>query len=383
MLYPTIGKYNQAIISNNGSCLVNLSNFTFEAARNSPFKVFSFGSGANAVVFKIRREGNIFGLRCFLNDSSSRIDRAKIISKHLSQVNSFWKIDYQFLESEIVVESIPYPVILMSWSSGRDLNSWVGLNLGQSHRLSNLQERLMEMLLDLESNNIGHGDIQCGNILIEDNGAKIVLKLIDYDGMYVPALSHLNSIENGRPEFQHPKRRLTHFAPRIDRFPILIMITALEILKYDQSFWQSPLLNGFNSLDNLLFSSKDFSNVKTSKLFLRARSLNSASINFYLDQIEKALGTEVLDVTLPKLYKGQISTESEERIGDSNLKVDEILITSNVPAAVIFGIKSIGTTPLKISKSLYSQKELIVSNGKGKLKRVCFSSNDNSIHVEL
>lgn len=381
MSFPSIGEYNQTIISKNGRCLRELNEAIFVPVRTSPIKVYAFGSGANAVVFKANYHNITYGIRCFLNNDSDRVTRAKSISKYLESVNASWKIDYRFLENEIIVNGKSHPLIQMSWSSGKDLNSWIGNNLNNNDRLGQLQKKIVELSKSLESNNIGHGDIQSGNLLVEEIGSIIDLKLIDYDGMYIPSLSHLNAIENGRAEFQHPSRKLIHFKPTIDRFSFIVILTALELLKHDKTLWRSPLQNGFNSLDNLLFSAKDFKQPNSSELFCRARSINSNAVNFYLDQLNTAISSDVSIVNEPLLFQ-QTSAPIKDPIPDV-VPAGLIRIETDVPAIVLNGFSALGQTPIELNKSAYIGKELNISNGRGGLKKVLIKSTDSLIRVQF
>jgi NADPH-dependent 7-cyano-7-deazaguanine reductase QueF-like protein len=384
MSFPSIGEYNQTIISKNGSCLRELSGAVFVPVRTSPIKVYTFGSGANAVVFKANYHNRTYGLRCFLNNDSDRVIRSKSISKYLESINTSWKIDYRFLENEIIVQGKSYPIIQMSWSSGKDLNTWIGHNLNETEKLNQLQRKIVELSKSLEDNNIGHGDIQCGNLLVEEIGSILTLKLIDYDGMYIPSLSHLNAIENGRAEFQHPSRSLIHFRPSIDRFSFLVIITAIELLKHDKSLWRSPLQNGFNSLDNLLFSAKDFKNYHSSELFRRARNLNSNAVNFYINQLTTAINSDISRVNEPSLFQNQGSRQLPD-VGPPPRTVPSglIRIESNVPSVVLNGLRPLGQTPIELDKNAFTGKELNVSNGRGSIKKVTIRITDSIVKVEF
>jgi hypothetical protein len=382
MSFPSIGEYNQTIISKNGRCLRELSEAVFVPVRTSPIKVYAFGSGANAVVFKANYHNRTYGFRCFLNNDSDRVTRAKSISKYLENVNASWKIDYRFLENEIIVQGKSYPLIQMSWSAGKDLNTWIGHNLNETEKLNQLQKKIVELSKSLEENNIGHGDIQCGNLLVEEIGSILTLKLIDYDGMYIPSLSHLNAIENGRAEFQHPSRNLIHFRPTIDRFSFLVIITAIELIKHDKSLWQSPLQNGFNSLDNLLFSAKDFKNNHSSELFRRARNLNSNAVNFYINQITTAINSDISRVNEPSLYQGSILAP-DVKPHPQTVSPGLIRIESDVPAVVLNGLRPLGQTPIELDKNAFTGKELNVSNGRGAIKKIIIRSTDSLVKVEF
>jgi hypothetical protein len=68
---------------------------------------------------------------------------------------------------------------------------------------------------------IAHGDLQHGNIILvpgkKDNS--LMLKLIDYDGMFIPPLAGSPKGEVGHAAYQHPERlRTGAFHTEVDRF---------------------------------------------------------------------------------------------------------------------------------------------------------------------
>ena len=104
----------------------------------------------------------------------------------------------------------------MEWINGLLLNEYISKYLSHNQVLSALQEQLISISRNLEENNIGHGDFQCGNIIVTGSFTDLEIRLIDYDGMYTPYLKGQASLENGRSEFQHPDRSYTPFNQRID-----------------------------------------------------------------------------------------------------------------------------------------------------------------------
>ena len=71
------------------------------------------------------------------------------------------------------------------------------------------------MLADLERLGWSHGDLQHGNILVARDDT---IRLLDYDGMFVPALAGKGKTEDGHRHYQHPERRNQKFGPSLDRF---------------------------------------------------------------------------------------------------------------------------------------------------------------------
>lgn len=62
-----------------------------------------------------------------------------------------------------------------------------------------------------------YGDLKSDNILVMDDGT---LVLVDYDGMYAPAMKGQKARELGSPDFWHPARIGNDFDEHIDDFPL-------------------------------------------------------------------------------------------------------------------------------------------------------------------
>ena len=108
----------------------------------------------------------------------------------------------------------------------------------------------------------------------QDHGA-LALRLIDYDGMYVPALADTPSGELGHPAYQHPQRlREGTYNAEVDRFSHLAIYTAIRCLMIGRGqLWQR-----FNNGDNLLFREADFKQPATSDLFGALWELRDADV---------------------------------------------------------------------------------------------------------
>ena len=101
-----------------------------------------------------------------------------------------------------------YPILKMGWVEGEPLNLYVEKNLTHASLLRDLDREFAKMVRDLRRFFIAHGDLQHGNVLVV-NGK---LKLVDYDGMFVPDLDGLPSHELGHPNYQHPARSASDFS---------------------------------------------------------------------------------------------------------------------------------------------------------------------------
>lgn len=394
--FPTIGDYNQLIQQKGGNAFMFLRSISFIPSRTAPIKVFLFGSGAYAAVFKGSINSSNYAIRCFLTAEDETIRRYKIICDHLKSIQSEWKTDCEFLDNEIQFNGKLYPVLKMEWLNGGLINQFVSKNISENNVLNELQKKLVAISYNLEKNKVGHGDLQCGNIIITGTSANFQIKLIDYDGMYVPDLVYKRAIEKGRSEFQHPKRTFNNFNPEMDRFSFWVFITALEALKIDKTLWREVMQGGFNTLDNFLFTVQDFLNPNQSPLFNRLYKLNSSVLNFYLDKLKSLCFGDYHSITKPELF-GQTSTYRNDLSRESNtfnptnietvdktISINKYKIISNISSASVLTstFQKLGFTPLEIEKSQFEGKVILISNGKD-TKRIILNSHQNLIEVNF
>jgi hypothetical protein len=395
--YPSISEYNQLIQKKGGNAFSTLSGLSFIPSRTSPIKVYLFGSGAFAAVFKGSINGSNYAIRCFLTAEVETINRYKTICDYLNGIHESWKTECEFIENEISINNNFYPILKMEWLNGLLINQFVSNHLSDNNFLTELQEKLLAISNDLEKQQIGHGDIQCGNIIITGKSSNFQVKLIDFDGMYVPALTNTKSIEKGRSEFQHPKRRLNHFNPEMDRFSFWVMITALEALKLDKTLWLEVMKGGFNTLDNFLFTIQDFLNPNQSKLFNRLYNLNSNRLNFYLDKLKYFCESDYSSIQKPVLsttnsdrsksiqHENQkyVQSNKSNRIFYTTISEDKYKIITNrgIASVLTSTFQKIGATPLEIDKKRYRGRVIIVSNGK-ETKRITLKSQ-NLIEIKF
>ena len=396
--YPTIGEYNQLIQKKGGNAFRSLYGISLIPSRTTPIKVYLFGSGAFAAVFKGSLHGTNFAIRCFLTAEDETINRYKIICDYLNDIPASWKTKCEFIENELSINGNSYPILKMEWLNGLLINQFVSNNLSDNNVLTELQNKLVAVSNDLEKYKIGHGDLQCGNIIITGTSSNFQVKLIDYDGMYVPALANKKSIEKGRSEFQHPKRTMYNFSPEMDRFSFWVMITALEALKFDKTLWREVMQGGFNTLDNFLFTIQDFLNPSQSGLFNRLYKLNSSSLNFYLETLKWLCNSEITVIPQPALHGNSskssksIPSEHQKYVPDNSNSqtIDKTvsnnkykIITNNGSASVLTSsFQKLGTTPLELDKDTYEGKLILISNGK-ETKRITLNSHQNLIEIKF
>ena len=226
-------------------------------------------TGGFASVYQLNYNGRKWAVRCFLREFQDHQRRYEAISHHLKACNLRYKVDFVLQPRGIRVHGQWYPILKMEWVDGKPLNTHVESILQDRHALQALAHSWSALVKELSIHQIAHGDLQHGNVLVA-NGS---FKLIDYDGMYVPALRGLGSHEEGHPAYQHPRRSNHDFGPYLDNFAALAIYVALAALREQPDLWSA-----FDNGDNFLFRRDDFLNPSTSQVFAALQRLRDPAV---------------------------------------------------------------------------------------------------------
>ena len=140
--YPLISEY-EIEIRKFGSGILKLGDkYEFIPCRTTPIKIFNYGSGAFAGVFKVKNTstGIEYALRCFLNGGNlQNINRSFQIAEYISQLNVPFLCKSRSLSEAINIKGTYYPAILMEWVYGRKLNDYVSSILSDTSKLRRLR----------------------------------------------------------------------------------------------------------------------------------------------------------------------------------------------------------------------------------------------------
>ena len=228
-------------------------------------------SGAFAVVFKMKDEqtGKCYALKCFTEEQEGRAEAYRQIAEELEFVDSPYITSVKYLEKELFVDSNceddDFPVLLMDWIEGETMETYIAENYTDSYEMSMLCYRFCKMAAWLRSQSFAHGDIKPDNIIVRPDGT---LTLVDYDGMFVPAMKGQKSPTIGTKDFSHPLRTIDDFDETIDDFALASIALSLKAISLDSS-----LLQSYGASDRLLFSATDYLDLSKSKIFAALQSL--------------------------------------------------------------------------------------------------------------
>ena len=228
-------------------------------------------SGAFAVVFKMKDEqtGKCYALKCFTEEQEGRAEAYRQIAEELEFVDSPYITSVKYLEKELFVDSNceddEFPVLLMDWIEGETMETYIAENYTDSYEMSMLCYRFCKMAAWLRSQSFAHGDIKPDNIIVRPDGT---LTLVDYDGMFVPAMKGQKSPTIGTKDFSHPRRTIDDFDETIDDFSLASIALSLKAISLDSS-----LLQSYGASDRLLFSATDYLDLSKSKIFAALQGL--------------------------------------------------------------------------------------------------------------
>ncbi|GIV59390.1 MAG: hypothetical protein KatS3mg043_0479 [Rhodothermaceae bacterium] len=229
-------------------------------------------TGTFAAVFPMQGRTGRWAVKCFLTDVPEQARRYRAVARHLAAHPLSCTVDFDYQPEGIRVGTAIFPVLKMAWVEGTPLNTFVQRNLDRPGVLETLAEKWRVLLRDLAGAGVAHGDLQHGNVLVVEAKHDFHLKLVDYDTMYVPALKGRKSPEIGHRNYQHPDRHEDDFGPYLDRFPGLVIYTALRACAARPELWAV-----YDSGENLLFRAADFYEPATSALLAELASVEAVA----------------------------------------------------------------------------------------------------------
>ena len=233
-------------------------------------------AGSSAVVFHSVVAGEDCALRCYTREDASTPERYALLSAFVAE-NGLGKYvgSVTWYQEEVQVKGARWPVLKMAWIEGQQLNEYVGFLADGGHRgaLRTLAGRWLELVSSLQDARFAHGDLQHGNILVDQQQQ---LRLVDFDSVWIPQLEGQEPpTESGHTSYQSQSGAgPSRWGPGMDTFSGLVIYLALTALATDPGLWAE-----FNNGDNLLFERDDFGPPCDTALWNRLAGLGDPEID--------------------------------------------------------------------------------------------------------
>ena len=295
MPWPVSQDYNEAV-QNPGTSFAD-DDLSQAAAVTNALGLPIPRSGNFADVYEFTRGDARWAVKCFTRPVQGLAERYDAISRGLHEARLPFSIEFKYLRQGVRVRGDWYPVLKMEWVEGFLLNQFVRDNLERPAVLDALCQIWVRMARRLRQAEVTHGDLQHGNVLLVpgSKATSLAVRLIDYDGLWVPELAGVPSGEVGHPSYQHPQRlREGTYGPEVDRFPLLVVATALRgLIAGGPALWER-----YDNGDNLLFRETDLRDPAGSALFRELWELPDSQAHALVGHLVDACGQPVEQVPL-------------------------------------------------------------------------------------
>lgn len=245
-------------------------------------------SGAFACVYPVSVGNQTFAVRCFTREVSDQQSRYGELSSYLLDVLPPSFVHFEYVEQGISLRGDWYPVVMMEWVEGESLSSFVGSNLNDQDTLRRVAAQWRGgPAASLRGLGIAHNDLQHGNVMVQTDDR---IRLVDYDGMFLPGFRGQRSPELGHKNFQHPLRTAEDYDAYVDNFPSLVIYLSLLAIASDPGLWT------FYNDDNLIFTRNDYADPGKSPLFNLLKKSHDPTVAKLTERLEECCALPVQDV---------------------------------------------------------------------------------------
>lgn len=287
MPWPGLTDFTEAV-QNPGVCFrgTELESARVEVNRRGLPLVFS---GSFASVYPVTVGQQKFAVRCFTREPHDQQSRYEELSNYLISVLPPSFVHFEYLERGINSRGAWYPIVKMEWVEGVPLSKFVDSNLNDPDLLRRLAAQWRGgPTASLRGLRIAHNDLQHGNVMVQNDGD---IRLVDYDGMFLPQFRGQRSPELGHKNYQHPQRSSEDYDDYVDNFPTLVIYTSLLGIAADPGLWAV-----FFNEDNLIFTRDDYADPAGSQLFGRLKNSPDPMVAALAGKLEQFCALPAADV---------------------------------------------------------------------------------------
>ena len=282
MALPTIHDYSEAI-QNPNLCFRDP-----ELARAKPslnkLGLPAVSSGNFATVYPLSVNGKKYAVRCFYRELKNQEKRYSELHQSLKHGRPPYFIQFEFIKEGIKVKGAWHPIIKMEWVEGLNLDKYLEQHLNNPQQILKTAETWRDTVKDLQSRDIAHNDLQQGNVMINKQGA---IRLVDYDGIFLPQYQGQSSPEEGHPNFKHPGKTTKNYNLQSDNFPAIVIYLSILALADNKELWK------FNGQENLILQKDDYSDPRKSPCFRMLRESGNQKVRDLTEYLEQCLKYDV------------------------------------------------------------------------------------------
>ena len=249
-------------------------------------------------------------VRCFCSNPPNQtppdiVDRYMAIDR-FCRTNASWVsalLPVTYIERGITVGQRVLPLVKMPFlTSTPPLGEFIADNYQNQAKMQQLSDAWFEMIRELEAVSMAHGDLDLTNVLVEQRGPSLSLKLIDYDNVWIPELAGYGQTEYGHEAFQHPaffSSRSRPYNAEMDRFSALVIYISLKMLVYRPELYAEW---SADESEQLLLSSADYQSASLATSHIaQLRKLSRSDMLPYIDELSACLREKRMPRSLERI----------------------------------------------------------------------------------
>lgn len=295
--WPTIHEYDDALLKRRTAFSdPDIQQGHLEISHGKPARLNDGGSEYVCVY----RVGN-FVVRCFASNPPDKVYPPDDIVQRYQGITAFLQnagktlpflVPHQLVENPgIQMKGASFPYLKVPYIDSMNsklLGDFLSDHYSEQQTTRVLAQEWFKLIQQLESVGVAHGDLDPSNILVCGRYSQLSLRLIDFDGMYIPAFNnkHMSLVDKGHEHFQPAQAGIRTFGPTMDRFSALVIQLSLCALEMKPSLW----VECEASDRNFLLSSYDFERLSQSKNFpLLRKERNNQRLQLCLDELQESI----------------------------------------------------------------------------------------------
>lgn len=262
-----------------------------------------------------RTENNQMPAR-FVCERYAALDRFSQNAHNLTRVSALLPISYHDKAINVTLyekmqhglrirDTLLMPVVKMPFVEGHSLGDFVDDYFGEPQKMQRLSAAWLRMIREMEAVPMAHGDLDRTNVMVIEKGDDLLLKLIDYDNMWIPGFEQYTESEFGHKPFQDP-RFFTKDRPynaEMDRFSALVIYISLVALSIRPHWYDEYEVDEHR----LLFSERDYQAEREGRdnAIGRLKALNITALDPYLRELCDALRDSRIPHSLSDIAEGR------------------------------------------------------------------------------
>jgi hypothetical protein len=311
-VWPTVKKYDAALLARHGTISdddIRRGELLVDASGPIHLNEGAPGKGQGKFVCVYKVDGWV--VRCLTGNPPFDLDARyrAIIAYSKSNADELpFLIPHEWINDAILIDGRKYPIIKAPYiPDSRPLGQFLHKNHQERSVVRSLASQWLSIVDRLESLQIAHGDLDVTNVLVCGTAPHVTLRLIDYDGMYIPTLAGRTLIDRGHRHFQPRQAGVRRFSPDMDRFSALVMYLSLLALAENPTLWEHCKADEDT---RLLLGVDDFQQLAEGKvtaeghfaLLCRQGNTNLAAC---LNELQRSIEDGRMPVALPTLLQEQ------------------------------------------------------------------------------